>query len=218
MFDESLAVLEALLTETDVAWDGEVYTFEPLTIMPRPERKPRIWIAAVGPEAIYHCVMKGYDVQTTPLRGGFELAKKQVAAFLRAKREAGEAAAGIDLTMLRSAYVATDDADASDKRHYAYDYFRRFTNAFETPGTVNKGELELIELDLTLEDAAKHLIVGTESEIIDKIGAYAELGMDEIALDMHLGIPHHDVMASMERFAAKVMPHFKGESGLARSA
>ncbi len=33
--------------------------------------------------------------------------------------------------------------------------------------------------------------------------------MDEIALDMHLGIAHRDVMASMERFAAKVMPQFK---------
>ena len=46
--------------------------------------------------------------------------------------------------------------------------------------------------------------------IVDKIGAYVELGMDEIALDMHLGIAsHQDVMDSMERFAADVMPQFR---------
>ncbi len=46
------------------------------------------------------------------------------------------------------------------------------------------------------------------------VGAYVDLGMDGIALDMHLGIPHRDVMASMERFAAKVMPRFKDEPRL----
>ncbi len=45
-------------------------------------------------------------------------------------------------------------------------------------------------------------------------GAYVDLGMDEIALDMHLGIAHRDVMASMERFAAKVMPQFKDKPRL----
>ncbi len=206
VFDESLDVLEALLSGTDVAWDGEHYKFEPLTIMPRPLRKPRIWIAALGPEAIYHCARKGYDVQTTPLRGGFELGKKQAAAFHRGKAETD---APVELSMLRSAYVARDEADARAKREIAYQYGRRFTNAFETPGTVKAGELALIELEYTLEDAAKQLIVGTEAEITDKIGAYVDLGMDEISLDMHLGIAHRDVMASMERFAAKVMPQFK---------
>ena len=58
----------------------------------------------------------------------------------------------------------------------------------------------------------RQLIVGTTNEIIDESGAYAELGMDEIALDMHLGIPRHaDVMASMERFPADVMPRFRAD-------
>ncbi len=35
-----------------------------------------------------------------------------------------------------------------------------------------------------------------------------------IALDMHLGIGHRDVMASMERFAARVMPQFKDKPRL----
>ena len=35
-FDESLDVLQALLTEEEVSWNGKHYQFEALTIMPRP--------------------------------------------------------------------------------------------------------------------------------------------------------------------------------------
>jgi alkanesulfonate monooxygenase SsuD/methylene tetrahydromethanopterin reductase-like flavin-dependent oxidoreductase (luciferase family) len=212
-FDESLAVLEALFDGEDVSWKGEFYDFDPITVMPRSARRPKLWIAALGPEAIYHTARKGYDVQTTPLRGGFELAKKQMEAFHRGADEALAATGKRPrMSMLRSAYVGRDAADAREKAKVVYEYGLRFTNGFETPGTVSKGELEIVEVDYGFEDAMHQLIVGTKDEIIDKIGAYAELGMDEIALDMHLGIPsHNDIMDSMERFATDVMPLFRGE-------
>ncbi|TBX27230.1 LLM class flavin-dependent oxidoreductase, partial [Nioella sediminis] len=37
-FNESLAVLQALLSEEEVSWDGDYYKFDPITIMPRPLR------------------------------------------------------------------------------------------------------------------------------------------------------------------------------------
>ena len=37
-FDESLDVLQALLSEEEVSWAGKYYQFDPLTIMPRPVR------------------------------------------------------------------------------------------------------------------------------------------------------------------------------------
>ncbi len=210
-FDESLAVLEALFEREEVSWDGTYYKFDSLTAMPRSPHKPNIWIAALGPEAIYHTARKGYDVQTTPLRGGYPLGVKQMEAFHRGADEALEATGKRPrMSMLRSAYVATDEADAQAKREVVYEYGLRFTNGFETPGTVKNGSLEIIEVDYEMEDAMKQLIVGTKDEIVDKIGAYVALGMDEIALDMHLGIAsHQDVMDSMERFAADVMPLFR---------
>ncbi len=216
-FDESLAVLEALFDGTDVAWKGEHYNFDPITIMPRSPRRPKLWIAALGPEAIYHTAAKGYDVQTTPLRGGFALAVKQMEAFHRGADEAlARTGKRPKMSMLRSAYVGRDADDAREKAKVVFEYGQRFTNGFETPGTVTNGELEIIKLDYGFEDAMHQIIVGTKDEIVDKIGAYAELGMDEIALDMHLGIPSHpDVMESMERFATDVMPLFRGQGAAA---
>jgi alkanesulfonate monooxygenase SsuD/methylene tetrahydromethanopterin reductase-like flavin-dependent oxidoreductase (luciferase family) len=210
-------VLEALFDGEDVSWEGKHYNFDPITIMPRSPRRPKLWIAALGPEAIYHTARKGYDVQTTPLRGGFALAVKQMEAFHRGADEAlARTGKRPKMSMLRSAYVGANAADVREKAKVVFEYGQRFTNGFETPGTVSNGELEIIELDYGFEDAMHQLIVGTKDEIIDKIGAYAELGMDEIALDMHLGIPSHpDVMASMERFATDVMPLFRDQGAVA---
>ncbi len=55
-FDESLEVLQALLSEEEVSWDGKYYQFAPLTIMPRPATAwwPPILRAASAPEAHDH--------------------------------------------------------------------------------------------------------------------------------------------------------------------
>ena len=61
-FDESLAVLQTLLNEEEVSWDGKWYQFDPLTIMPRPIRAggPPIMMAVLNPDGIYECTKKGF--------------------------------------------------------------------------------------------------------------------------------------------------------------
>ena len=60
-FDESLEVLQALLREEEVSWDGTYYKFDPITVMPRPMNPggPPMMMAAVNPDAIYHCAQAG---------------------------------------------------------------------------------------------------------------------------------------------------------------
>ncbi len=43
--DELLAALRRLLTEDDVTFEGEYYSFEDVTIEPRPPKLPEIWVA-----------------------------------------------------------------------------------------------------------------------------------------------------------------------------
>lgn len=64
-FDESLNVLQALLADEEVSWNGKYYQFEPLTIMPRPASDIPIMIAALVPDAIYHSTKRGFHIQTT---------------------------------------------------------------------------------------------------------------------------------------------------------
>ena len=60
-FDESLDVLQALLTEEEVSWDGDYYKFEALTVMPRPVRAISMMMAVMAPPAIYACTKRGFS-------------------------------------------------------------------------------------------------------------------------------------------------------------
>lgn len=210
-FDESLEVLEALLTGEEVSWAGRYYTFAPLTIMPRPLQQPAppIWIAALAPEAIYHSARKGYNVQTTPLRGPADLVRRQAEAFHRGVADRGPGAARPGFSMLRVCFVARDEADAKAKQRLAYGYYRRFNNVhIGGPGEVRGGAITPIDLESTVEEIAAALLIGTAEQVVEKLQGYAAQGIPEMNLNMNIGAADEEVLESMERFAAEVMPHF----------
>src|SRR3954453_16673105 len=68
-FTETLEILRELLAREDASWDGRHYTFEPITVMPRPVRQVPFMIAAMAPEAIEASAARGFHIQTTPLGG-----------------------------------------------------------------------------------------------------------------------------------------------------
>ena len=88
-FEESLQVLEALLSQQNVGWDGEYYHFEPLTVMPRPEEAIPIALAIMAPAGIEAMAAKGYHIQTTPLGAHHNVLMEQVGAYYRGKATAG---------------------------------------------------------------------------------------------------------------------------------
>ncbi len=219
-FDESLAVLEALLGGEEVSWQGQYYSFAPLTIMPRPLQRPYppIWIAAPAPMAIYHCARRGYCVQTSPLKASPELVGQQAAAFFEGAAEAGKKGRDLRLSMLRVGFVAADAADAEEKLRLAHGYYRRFTNVFETPGDIRGGAIMPIEIADSFEDIRDALLIGTAEQVTEKLRLYAEAGIHEINLNMNIGATPEETLASLERFAKEVMPHFTPAPRLVESA
>jgi alkanesulfonate monooxygenase SsuD/methylene tetrahydromethanopterin reductase-like flavin-dependent oxidoreductase (luciferase family) len=207
-FDESLAVLEALLTREDVGWDGKYYKFDPLTIMPRPFSPVPIMIAAVSPEGIYHAAKAGYQVQTTPLSGTHEVLLKQVDAFRRGKVDAGEKGKSLRLALQRGIYAARDEADAKAKIALAYEYYKRFEN-IKGPGVVTRGLIEPLPRKQSIEELAQNLLICPPAEMVDRLAIYEELGIDEVFAPCGYGQEHAETLEMMHRFAEEVMPHFR---------
>ena len=108
-FDESLDVLQALLNEEEVSWDGKYYQFDPMTIMPRPVRPggPPMMMAVMNPEGIYHCTKRGFHIQTTPLSGNHQMLVDQVEAFKRGKADMDGAVDHLTLSLSRVSHVAS---------------------------------------------------------------------------------------------------------------
>jgi alkanesulfonate monooxygenase SsuD/methylene tetrahydromethanopterin reductase-like flavin-dependent oxidoreductase (luciferase family) len=207
-FDESLAVLQALLTKEEVSWNGAYYQFDALTVMPRPMREIPLMVAAMAPEGIYHCAKQGMNVQTTPLQASHDVLLTQVQAFHRGKADAGVLGENLRLSLQRPVYLARNDADAREKLAITYEYYKRFDNVFSGPGKVSNGMIEGLPRKQSLEEMKNNILICTTTEMIDRMSGYAEAGIDEIIFSGGFGQSQEDMLDMMQRFAAEVMPHF----------
>jgi alkanesulfonate monooxygenase SsuD/methylene tetrahydromethanopterin reductase-like flavin-dependent oxidoreductase (luciferase family) len=209
-FVESLEVLNALLTQEEVSWDGEFYKFEPLTIMPRPSGKIPMMIAAMAPDSIFDAVKRGYHIQTTPLSGGHDVLLKQVASFKEGRAAGGEKSRHTRLSLQRGVYLAKSDADVRNKIELAYEYYKRFEN-IRGPGQISRGMVDPLPRKQTHEELAENLIVCTKAEMVDRLSVYAECGIDEVYAPCGYGQSHEETLEMMQRFSEEIIPHFKAQ-------
>ena len=211
-FDESLDVLRALLNEEEVSWDGKYYKFGPITVMPRPLNSggPQMMMAAVNPDAIYHCARQGYHVQTTPLPGNEAYLRDQVAAFNRGKDELG-GAGETSLTMLRVGFMCHSEMEKRERMQMAHSFLGRFENVYGGPGFVDNGVVRALPRRQPIDQLAKSLLIGMKQEMIDKLSVYDEMGIDRLILNVNFGCDPHETMDSIQYFAEEVMPHFVRE-------
>ena len=209
-FEESLDVLKALLEREDVAWDGKYYKFDPITVMPRPMNPggPPMMMAAVNPEAIYHCAKQGYHVQTTPLAGRASFLNEQIDAFNRGKEEAGDAGKDIELTLLRVGFMCHSEMEKRERIQMAHTFLGRFDNVHKGPGFVDSGMVRALPRSQPIDQVARSLLIGMKQEMIDKLSIYDELGVDRIILNVNFGCDPHETLDSIQYFAEEVMPHF----------
>ncbi len=206
-FDEALPLLERLLTEQDVSAAGEFYRFDPLTIMPRPLQRPHppIWVAAVTAPAIRHNALKGYNVMTTPLRSPFQEAKEHADAFYDGVANSGRPPTA-KLAMLRQGYLGKDKADIAEKIALAHASDQMHVNLRSTDADIRQGIVQRRDSGRSLADVADALLIGSPDECLEKLARYAEAGIPELIINMSFGAKHRDVMGSLERLAARVLP------------
>lgn len=207
-FNEALDVLRALLSEEEVAWNGEHYQFEPLTIMPRPLTPggPQMMMAVLNPQGVYHCTKRGFHIQTTPLAGNHQLLLDQVDGFSRAKAEMGEPGSHLTLSLSRVGLPCQSDAQIKSRLRSAEKYYARFDNVFTGPGIVSNGMIEALPRKQTSAELAESLLIGTPAEMIDKLSVYAELGVDRFILSCNYGVPNTEVLEGICQFAEEVAP------------
>ena len=211
-FIESLEVLNSLLSKENYSFKGKYYHFNAITIMPRPISDPvPIMIAAMDPSSIRNAAANGYHVQSTVLSGTKKLLLERVNAFKEGQQDAGENGKLIRLSMQRMAYAAKDENDAKEKNLLAYEYYKRFDNMYTGPGKVNKGLIEPLPRAQTLEEMTENLIICPINEMIDKLSAYAESGVDEMIISAGFGQNQEDMIESMYRISEHIIPHFKAQ-------
>lgn len=218
-FDESLDVLQALLTREEVSWNGTYYRFAPLTVMPRPPRPggPRMMMAVMNPDGIYHCTRKGFSILTTPLTGSQDQFRAQVDAFRRARSDMGKAGEGLILQVSRAAFVTTSEAHRRAKLAQAQLHYGQLDNLYSGPGLVERGMALSLPRRQTVEELAENILVCSASEMVDRLAVYAESGVDRMSLVLNFGSSHQETLETIHRIAEEVMPHFVARTAPATS-
>lgn len=210
-FDESLDVLRALVTQEEVSWDGKYYKFEPLTVMPRPARPegPRMMMAVMNPEGIYHCTKRGFNILTTPLTGDKDQFRAQVEAFRRAKSEMGEAGKDLILQASRAAFVTTSDAHRQAALEQAQVHYGQLDNIYSGPGLIDRGMVRSLPRKQSLEELAENILVCPAPEMVDRLGLFADSGVDVASLVLNFGSSNEETIETIHRIAEDVMPYFR---------
>ena len=79
---------------------------------------------------------------------------------------------------------------------------------FTGPGKVNRGLIDPLPRKQSLEELSKNLLICPPNELIDRLGVYSELGIDEIIVSASFGQSQGDLVESMYRISDHVMPYF----------
>ena len=204
-FEESLAVLEALLTREEVEWDGRHYRFDALTIMPRPEDPVPLMLGVMAPPGIEAAAAKNYHVQTTPLSAAHGVLEGQVAAFHRGRAQHPDPTNRLSLQ--RGVFLVRSEAERQRMVEVAHRYYASFDNVFGGPGIVDAGIIRPLPRSQTAQELGANIVICQRDEMIDRLAGYAEMGIDEVIVTSIFGQPQQETLEMMSMFGAEVMPH-----------
>ena len=73
---------------------------------------------------------------------------------------------------------------------------------------MTRGMIDYLPRSQTIEELSENLIICPPAEMIDRLAAYAEAGIDEMFAPCGYGQAHAETLDMMQRFAEEVMPHF----------
>lgn len=133
---------------------------------------------------------------------------EQVIAFHRGRAECRPSGKHLRLSLSRVLFVAKDAADVRAKEKLAHEYYKRFDNVFSGAGKVSHGAIEPLPRGQTIKELAQNILIGTPAQLLRRLNVYAEVGVDELIVNMNIGASQAETLTSMRRFGEEIMPHF----------
>ncbi len=221
-FNEAMDVITRLLSEENVAHQGQFWKFPETTILPRPTQQPAppFWIAAVQtPSSFEYAGRNGYGVMAIPFAGG--VLREYLEIYRKAWKEAGHRGNGKVMLVFHTYCAPTMQEARATAEPQLLDYFRNFANAARSWATGTSSSdyvgydkivafLDKITFDDQVTSGAAW--IGTPDSIARQLQDYYDIvgGFDIASLQIRFGQLQVDkVHQSMHLFSREIMPRFK---------
>lgn len=207
------------LWQGDYAHDGEIWQFPASTSMPRPVQQPTppMWIAARDPDTHDFAVANGCNVMVTPLMKDDTEVEDLVRKFETAVGNHPEVERP-EIMVLRHTYVH-DESDPDGWRPAAEGvnrYYRTFDAWFGNKTAPRDGFLEPSPVskfaerpEFEPEALRKSAMIGTPTEVVDRLREYERLGVDEFSFWTDNSLTHEQKRKSLQLFINEVVPAFR---------
>ncbi|WP_168787847.1 LLM class flavin-dependent oxidoreductase [Paraburkholderia aromaticivorans] len=204
LFDEKLALLNAINDEAVVTWEGRHRpAINAAAIMPRPLKgRLPIWIAAGGtPSSAIRAGRAGLPLNLANIGGMPERFVPFIDLYRQSGIEAGHRRETLKVAISGHFHVQRDGQRARDA---FFPYYRRYM-----ANNLPRGHAEMSRQEYdALASPRGPLFVGSVQEIVDKVLMEHELfGHQRYMAQMDIGgIPFEKVRESIELLATKVAP------------
>lgn len=200
-FLESIAIVKRLLEGERFDHDGEHFQFDDIFVRPEPvqDPRPKFWGGGNAETAIkraaYRC--DGFTAAVTVP----ETLREDVELYYESVEEAGGDPAEASITILVDGYVGETTETAYDALEpYMLDLHEKY---------IKWGNPEF-DRRPTWEDIEDQIMVGTPTEVADKVEIYRDVGVDHLIFRTQFpGMDQETVMKSIRRFGEDVMPEFQ---------
>lgn len=219
-FHESVDIIDGLWRNESFSYHGKYFSFDDLTLYPRPiQSPPPIWLAAVSPASFEAAAKSGRPFLSAPQITPLPKIRQEYDTYRKLLVKYGWDATDVTLPLQRSVYVGDTEAAARTEPAEGYLWYSRMNaeRMAKQGETIKDYEyyqkaqknLRQIDYDRLVDDGA--LLFGTPDTVAEWIQTLRdELGLNYLICWMNGGGLDHDlVLRSMQRFAEEVMPRFR---------
>jgi probable LLM family oxidoreductase len=210
LFEEKLELLLRLRASERVTWlGGHRAAIDDRGVYPRPDQDPLpVWVAVGGtPESAVRTATLGLPMVLAIIGGLPERFAPFAGLYRRSAEEAGHA--GLPLAIASHGYVADTSQRAADE---AFPPLAELMNRIARERGFSPMDRESFDASRALRGAS---VVGSPQAVVDKILFQHEVfGHDRFLLQMiGGGMPHAQVMRSIELFGTDVAPAVRSALG-----
>jgi alkanesulfonate monooxygenase SsuD/methylene tetrahydromethanopterin reductase-like flavin-dependent oxidoreductase (luciferase family) len=202
-FEEALEIIRKAWVEEAFAYEGSYYRFPETTVYPRVLQRPHppVWIASTTPPTLryavkYRCPVMGSALLTLPR------AKEYWALYQSLLAEDGQDPASAVFALSRRMYVAEDTRHVRQAAERCVAFHYTWAKQMGIAKSGPHGDLSFDEL------FDSSYIFGTADECVAMLSELRAIGIQEVICNMNFAgvLESHQVLDSMQLFAAKVMP------------
>ncbi|HTW89032.1 MAG TPA: LLM class flavin-dependent oxidoreductase [Candidatus Binataceae bacterium] len=217
-FNEAHDLIIKAWSEERFSFDGRFFQVRDLSVIPQPLQKPHppIFLAAIiTEESFLWAGRMGYNLMYVPIVSTREEMRERFGIYRRARAAAGHDPNTAQIMVELHFYMGESPRQAKEYPRPFVERFHRTAadaNRVEADAAQYKGYGGLAAKFEELAGNYDHIyperaIFGDEEQILARFADLAEAGITEVALKVNFGgMPQREIMRSLERFAARVLP------------